>query len=168
MNRGATIVFAATWLVPGRISDQPGAGSHRFLASPGGPSREGVSPTATSAIHLADGRRASREHSSDRGPCGLLSVGPFPPVVRALGNRNVSLAHCARPRLRRRARRGPRRAEHRTPGCPRVICVRCSRRRGAPPFEAHLHSLHKRAHCAVGVADMRSKLRLDRYSGKKH
>lgn len=27
MNRGATIVFAPTWLVPGRIPDQPGAGS---------------------------------------------------------------------------------------------------------------------------------------------
>jgi hypothetical protein len=30
MNRRATIVFAATWLVLGRIPDQPGAGSHRL------------------------------------------------------------------------------------------------------------------------------------------
>lgn len=30
MNRAAAIVFAAIWLVPGRIPDQPGAGSHRF------------------------------------------------------------------------------------------------------------------------------------------
>jgi len=30
MNRGATIVFAPIWLVPGRIPSQPGAGSHGF------------------------------------------------------------------------------------------------------------------------------------------
>jgi hypothetical protein len=30
MNRSATIVVAPTWLVPGLIPDQPGAGSHRF------------------------------------------------------------------------------------------------------------------------------------------
>jgi hypothetical protein len=30
MNRGATVVFAPTRLVPGPIPDQPGAGSHRF------------------------------------------------------------------------------------------------------------------------------------------
>jgi hypothetical protein len=30
MNRGATIVFAPTWLVPGRFPDQPGARSHLF------------------------------------------------------------------------------------------------------------------------------------------
>jgi hypothetical protein len=30
MNRGATIVFAPNWLVPGPIPDQSGGGSHRF------------------------------------------------------------------------------------------------------------------------------------------
>jgi len=30
MNSSATILFAPTWLVPGRIPDQPGAGSQRF------------------------------------------------------------------------------------------------------------------------------------------
>ncbi len=30
MTSGATVVFAPTWLVPGRIPDQPGARSHRF------------------------------------------------------------------------------------------------------------------------------------------
>jgi hypothetical protein len=30
MNRGATVVFAPTRLVPGPIPDQPGAGSHHF------------------------------------------------------------------------------------------------------------------------------------------
>jgi len=33
MNRGATIVFAATRLVRGRISDQTGAGLHRFATA---------------------------------------------------------------------------------------------------------------------------------------
>ena len=39
MNRRATIVFAATWPVLGRIPDQPGAGSHRFATERSEPTR---------------------------------------------------------------------------------------------------------------------------------
>jgi len=60
MNRGATIVFAPTWLVPGRIPDQPGAGSHRFATDciTGGFSREGADPTVIIRQQAAKRRRS--------------------------------------------------------------------------------------------------------------
>ena len=62
MNRGATIVFAPTRLVPGRISDQLDAGSHRFAGR--------------TAAHLRGAERKTDEQQPVRGWLSPSDYGP--------------------------------------------------------------------------------------------